>query len=167
MFNRNFLPEAELYLSDPANLAFVMGEKSHPASLRVLWLAVGISLLFDMALLLVGLGVIFPVLPEDIEPLRPLALIFGIIGVVGSFFMMQMFGRLGAGEVIEGRVVGGENGFKNRKSFQRVVVEFRAAVGTIQQAVVYRTGQQYQRPVPPNGTQAAVLYGGPNSFRVL
>lgn len=167
MLNRNFVPEAEMYLSDPANRAFVMGIKSHPASLRVLWLGVGISLVFDVALLLLGLRVILPVLPEDLESLRPLALIFGIIGVVGTFFMMQMFGRLGRGEVLEGRVVGGENGFANGKSFHRVVVEFRAPDGTMQQAVYYRTGKYNQRPLPPNGTQAAVLYGGPNSFRVL
>lgn len=167
MLNRNFVPEVELYLSDPANRDFVMGEKSRPASMGFVWVVVGISLLFDVALLLVGLGMILPALPEDIEQFRPLVLVFGLIGLVSSFFIFRLFSRTGAGEVIEGRVVGGENGFASRKSFQRVVVAFRAPDGTMQQVVVYRTGKQYQRPLPPNGTQAAVLYGGPNSFRVL
>lgn len=163
---RSFVVEDDIYLQNPANRAFVMGERERPAS-PLLWIVPLTE--FPIAVLLIGLGTgLLPIpLPEEFENLRWLMTVMGFISLAATVMVVMMIRRMQRGDLLEGRVVHTEAGVVNRqKTFQRIVIRFNSPEGQELQTVIYRSGGN-RKVMPKVGQQAAILYSGQNQYRAL
>lgn len=163
---RSFVVEQDIYLQNPANRAFVMGEKEHPSAM-LLWIVPLIDLPITVILIGLGTGLLPIPLPEEFENLRWLMTVMGFISLVGTVMVVMMLRRMQRGDLLEGRVIYTEEGMVNlRKSFQRIVIRFKTPEGEELQTVIYRTGGN-RKAMPKVGQQAAVLYGSRAQYRAL
>lgn len=167
LVGKSFVVEPDIFLRYPRNRPFVAGEQERPYSFRWLWLAVGISAVIDCVLLLLGLGVLPVELPESLQEMQWLFLVFGIIGIVGTIFMVGIFSRLQNGQLLEGRVTEADvrpSPSRPSQNVQYIKIEFRNPDGQMEATVITRP-LSYE--LPKVGTQAAVMYGGKNRVQVL
>lgn len=163
---RSFVVEQDIYLQNPANRAFVMGERERPAAM-LLWIVPLIDLPITVILIGLGTGLLPIPLPEEFENMRWLMVVMGFISLAGTVFVTLMIRRMQRGDLLEGRVIYVEEGVVNRqKTFQRIVIRFKTPEGEELQTVIYRTGGM-RRAMPKVGQQAAILYGSRNQYRAL
>jgi hypothetical protein len=170
LVGKNFVVEPDIYLRYVSNRAFVMGEAARPASFNALWLIVGISLIIDISILLIGLNV-FPIeLPESLVPMRPWFLLIGILGIPATIFLGWMFSKIqNQGTLLEGRVVIADirpSPSRTYQNIQHIQIDFKTPEGKTEALVVQRPPQD-GAGLPRVGAQAAVLYAGPNRFQVM
>jgi hypothetical protein len=168
LVGKTFVIEPDLFLHYPRNRAFVAGETDRPTSFAWLWVAVGVSAIVDCGLLLLGLGVLPVQLPESIREMQWIFLVMGVLGIPATIFMARLFGQIqGQGQLIEGRVTVADvrpSPSRPNRKIQYIKIEFPTPSGGREAAVIMRAASY---PLPKVGTQAAILYAGPNRFRVL
>ena len=170
MTGATFRIEPTLYLENQRNRAFVEGRTDRPYVFPFGLLAL-VDLLLGIGLIAGGTGIVPLSWVNEFSELKPLLVIFGLMSIPSSIFLMLYSRRLHTqGQILEGRVteaalVPSKQYNARRRLYRRLAVQFTSPEGE-KIVSLSKTGNVHI-PLPPVGAQAAVLYVNRNAYRVL
>jgi hypothetical protein len=130
-----------------------------------------VDLLLGLGVIAVGTGIIPLTFVSEFSELKPLLVIFGLMSIPSSIFLVVYSrryytqGQLLEGRVVEAALTSSPHISSHGQLYRRLAVQFQTPEG--ETVVALSKNGNVHNPLPPVGAQAAVLYVNRNAYRVL